>query len=170
MSRLAEIGSLCRNGRPNRTKTMILKIISREETRAERERSLNDAMGEIRRDYFDDVRDAADSIKDELIGRLKDGEAEAGDSLRNWLMERIDQTIDGSGRVIYTFEAQKGLLCTDNGGAYFDEFGEEGAMDADGINWSRLMYAAYRMDVIEQLESIGVDVNDPDATEYDGKD
>lgn len=115
----------------------------------------------LRRDYNNDVRDLAESIKGELDERIADGEE--GEALREWLIEHIDETIDGCARVIYTGKAQEALLFSSNDGAYADEFGPEGMVEGDCIMWSRLAYAAVRADVLEQLESDGVDVNNPGA-------
>lgn len=121
--------------------------------------SVDRALGIIRGDYNDDVHDAAVSIQDELLGRLK--EQECGEDLREWLTEHIDETIDGCARVIYTRSAQLGVIFSDHDGAYFEEFGSEGAVEDDSINWSKLCYAAMRADVIDELERMDVDVNDP---------
>lgn len=117
------------------------------------------ALGTIRRDYHGDVHDAAVSIQEELLGRLK--QQECGEPLREWLAEHIDETIDGCARVIYTRQAQLGVLCSDNDGAYFEEFGDEGAVADGAIDWSKLCYAAMHQDVIEELERIEVDANNP---------
>jgi hypothetical protein len=123
------------------------------------DQKLDSALSVIRRDYWQDTRDTAESIQSELEGRIKD--QEYGESLREWLIEHIDETVDGSARVIYTQSAMLGVFASDNDGAYFDEFGDEGIVEDGSINWSRLCYSAFRADVIHQLEAIGVDVNSP---------
>lgn len=123
------------------------------------EQAVDRAIGIIRHDYYQDTVDLATSIRDELNGRLK--EQEYGESLREWLMEHIDETIDGTQRVIYTMQAKLGVISSDNDGAYFEEFGEEGAVEDGGINWSRLCYSAMRADVLKELERLDVDVNSP---------
>ncbi len=120
---------------------------------------LEDALRVVRADYYSDVRDTADNIKAELHSRLAD--QECGETLREWLLEHIHETIDGSSRVIYTQSAMLGVFASSNDGAYFDDFGSEGAVEDGAINWSRLCFSAFERDVIEQLESIGVDVNNP---------
>jgi hypothetical protein len=126
--------------------------------RAAGEEAVKEAERVMRSDYYQDVRDAAESIKDELEGQIKDGEE--GESLREWLIEHIDETIDGHSRVIYTASAIECLRFSDNDGAYIDDFGTDGVVSDGGINWSTLAYSAFRQDVIEQLDSMGVDVND----------
>jgi len=123
------------------------------------EQRLDAALCVVRQDYYQDVRDTAESIKAELLDRIK--EQECGDSLREWLQEHIHETIDGSSRVIYTQSAMLGMFASDNDGAYFDQFGDEGAVEDGSVNWSRLCFSAFETDVIEQLGSIGVDVNEP---------
>jgi hypothetical protein len=112
-----------------------------------------------RASYWQDVRDTAESIKSELLDRVKDGEY--GDSLREWLLEHIHETIDGSARVIYTRQAQEALLYSDNDGAYIEEFGSDGVVEDGAIIWSRLAFGAFDADVKQQLESIGVDLTAP---------
>jgi hypothetical protein len=113
----------------------------------------------VRQDYYQDVRDTAESIKAELEGQLKD--KECGETLREWLLEHIHETIDGSSRVIYTQSAMLGLFASDNDGAYFDQFGEDGAVTDGCINWSALCFSAFEADVQKHLDAIGVDVNSP---------
>jgi hypothetical protein len=109
--------------------------------------------------YWQDVGEMAESIKSELDDQIKDGTR--GETLREWLIEHIDESIDGCGRVIYTYKAQQCLLFSRNDSAYGDEFGPEGMVEDGCICWSRLAYAAFRADVLEQLENDGVDVNQP---------
>ena len=112
-----------------------------------------------RHSYWQDVRDAAEYIKSELLDRVKDGEY--GDTLREWLQEHIHETIDGSARVIYTKQAQEALLYSDNDGAYIEEFGGDGVVEDGCINWSRLAFGAFDADVKEHLGAIDVDLNAP---------
>ena len=80
------------------------------------EEDVNAAVSIIQRDYYQDVRDLGDSLKDEIkSGDIADAEQ---------LEERINQDVDGSARVIYTFQAKLGMLATDNDEAY-EEFGFE---------------------------------------------
>lgn len=131
--------------------------------RKEAEDAVKQAEAVLRAEYWAEVRSTVDEIKGELRDRIKDGEA--GEPLREWLIEHVDQYIDGHEYVIYTWHAQKVLLFSENSGAYVDEFGDEGLADEGGINWSRLAYAAFRADVIETLTDTGVDYNDPDSDE-----
>lgn len=110
----------------------------------------------LSRDYELDVSDVAKSLKAEIdAGEIKDAEA---------LDNRLRQDIDSTQRVIYTRKAQLGLIASNNSGAYF-AFGAEGALEGGDIAWSRLMYAAMERDVVEELERLGVDVNDPQPTD-----
>lgn len=120
---------------------------------------LDGALYVIRQDYNQDVRDTAESINAELEDHLKD--QECGEGLREWLLEHIHETVDGSGRVIYTQSAMLGVFASDNKGAYFEDFDGEGVISDGDINWSALCYSAFERDVIEQMEAIGVDVNSP---------
>ena len=109
--------------------------------------------------YTADVEYMAQSVKQELLDRVKEGES--GEDLREWLIEHLDESIDGSARVIYTWKAKMCMVYSSNESAYFDEMGGEGACGKDGINWSALAYFAFRADVIEELERLGVDFNAP---------
>lgn len=130
-------------------------------TREEAERAVDEAETVLRAEYWQDVRALADSIGADLRERLSEGED--GENLREWLIEYIEQSIDGHHNVIYTRAAQKVILYSDHSGAYADEFGEEGIVENGDISWSRLAYAAMRADVIEQLDANGIDVNEPDS-------
>lgn len=109
--------------------------------------------------YWKDVRDMAESIESELEDQIKEGTR--GETLREWLSDHIHESIDGCARVIYTHQAQQCLLFSSNDGAYEEEFGPDGMVEDGCIMWSRLAYAAFRADVYEQLETNGVDVNNP---------
>ena len=112
--------------------------------------------------YRQDVRETAESIISELSDQYKNGVS--GEPLREWLLEHIHETIDGSQRVIYTYLAQECLMESSNDNAYFEDFGTDGgAVTKDGINWSLLAYCAFEHDVIEGLERLGCDVNNPGA-------
>jgi hypothetical protein len=122
-------------------------------TAEEARRAVEDAQRVLRKDYYDDVRGAAD----DLVRRLKDGEFADRDDFDQALHEQVD----GHARVIYTGQAIECLLYSDNDGAYVEEFGSECIVEDGCIMWSRLAFAAFRADVVEHLDAIGVDVNDP---------
>jgi hypothetical protein len=75
-----------------------------------------EALAVLRRDYWDDVR----GVVEELQRAVKDGAIANEEELWAYL----DETTDYHQRVIYTFQARWGLLCTDNCDAYQDEMGE----------------------------------------------
>jgi len=141
---------------------MLTKPFS-ELTREEAEKIVKDAEHVLRAEYWADVRGLAHSIMDELRDQIKDGNS--GEPLREWLIEHINETIDGNERVIYTWQAQKTLLFTENQDAYVDQFGKEGIANDGAINWSGLAYCALEADVMEQLDAEGIDINDPDNDE-----
>lgn len=80
---------------------------------------VNAAVAIIQRDYYQDVA----SIGEELIRLVKDGQISNDEQLE----ERLQQEVDGSARVIYTFQSKLGLLVCKNDEAYEDEFGEKPA-------------------------------------------
>jgi len=100
------------------------------------EEDVNAAVSIIQRDYYQDVRDLGDSLKDEIkSGDIADAEQ---------LEERINQDVDGSARVIYTFQAKLGMLVTDNDEAY-EEF------DFENPTVEQKMYCAMVADVRDYL-------------------
>lgn len=101
------------------------------------------AIDIINQDYWDDVR----GITADLVKRIKDGEI----TDREGLDEALNQDVDGSQRVIYTFQAKLGLLATNNADAYEEDFGEKPEDE------SKAMYAAMMRDVQAQLEAEDVD-------------
>lgn len=115
---------------------------------------LIDAADTIKRaEYYSSVRSLAEDIADDLKrGDISD---------REQLLERVQETADGSSWVIYTASAMEVLRYSDNDGAYVDNFGTEGVVRDGSINWSALAYAALEQDINEHLEAIGVDVNMP---------
>jgi len=79
--------------------------------------SVDAALSVLNRDYFDDVRGIAEDCK----RAVKDGEVSNDEELSDYL----HQTVDGHERVIYTYQARIGLVCTDSVDAYEDETGEK---------------------------------------------
>jgi len=114
--------------------------------------SVDKAHQVLRQDYFDDVRGLADDV---LAWWDRDQDAD-----RDGLVEYLDESVDGAGRVIYTGQAIECLRYSEHDDAYLDEMGELPSAK-DGMPWSQLAYFAFRADVIEHLESLGLDVNDP---------
>lgn len=109
------------------------------------------AYGIIQRAYYDDVKGLASSIKEYYDrGEISD---------REHLIERIDETVDGCARVIYTRSAQEALFISRNDNAGIEALGADGFDWKDGIPWSGLAYFAVHADVIEALEEMGLDVN-----------
>lgn len=121
--------------------------------------TVEDARRVLRADYWSDVRGVADDLK----ARLAAGEF----ADRDEFTQALDETVDGHERVIYTCQAQECLLYSDNDGAYLDEFGADGAVEDGCLMWSRLAFAAFRADVVEHLDALGIDVNDPVPEEDD---
>ena len=97
----------------------------------------------INRDYWDDVR----GVTNDLIGRIKDGEIKD----REGLDQALDEAVDGTQRVMYTFQAKLGLLATENEDAWENDFGEKPEDE------SKAMFAAMRQDVQAQLDAEDVD-------------
>ncbi len=116
----------------------------------------------LAQDYFNDVR----GVAKDLARQMRDGDV--GD-----FNDALSEAVDGTQRVIYTFQAKLAVILSPNGDAYFDEFGTEGAVSRDGINWSALAHFAMQQDVVKELDVRGVDVNDErswpdiDLSEFD---
>lgn len=98
----------------------------------------------LREDYYSDVR----SMAEDVLAQVLDEETDE-DSAREALDERIHETVDGSQWIIYTARAMDVLRVSDSDGAYFEDFGDEGAVSRDGIEWSKLAFCAMRSDVSE---------------------
>jgi len=115
--------------------------------------SVDRAMDIIRQSYYNEVREWAEDYDK----RIAKGEW----SDREEFIEALEQDVDSAARVIYTFQARVGLLCSRNEDAYFEEFGDsEGVCTKDGIEYSKLMYFAFRADILEHMES---DIDDDDT-------
>lgn len=107
------------------------------------------------RDYWNDVRDAADALK----RMIEEGEVTDRDDF----YDRLHEYVDGHERVIYTSQAQECLLFSRHDG----DAVEEGLVDAscfkDGVPWSAMAFEAFKQDVLDQLGSMeGIDLNEDD--------
>lgn len=107
----------------------------------------------LEQDYENDVRSAARAVAD----RLKHGDHHDEAS------EVINEVIDGTARVTYTWQAKLGVILSTHGDYYLEEFGTEGAIENGRINWERLCFVAMEQDVIEQLDRWGINLGDPDS-------
>jgi hypothetical protein len=96
------------------------------------------AVDIIRKDYWQDVRWIGDDLKEQV----KRGEITNTEEFE----ERLLQEVDGSARVIYTFQNKLGLLASNNPDAYVEEFGEAPVVDNE-INWAAMMNMALLADV-----------------------
>lgn len=114
---------------------------------------------QMRDEYRADVRDMAAQV-------IEWWKSEP-DADRDALIEYIDESIDGCGRVIYTASAQECLLVSENDNAGIEELGAGGFDWSGGIPWSQLAYFAFRADVIDRLSSEGLDVNNPEHEQPD---
>lgn len=98
-----------------------LSPVARETRAGQRSRITEDdvkaAVDILYRDYYQDVH----GIGDEIKSAIESGEISTDDQLQ----DRINQEVDGSQRVIYTFQARCGLLVSENDEAYEDQFGDK---------------------------------------------
>jgi len=109
------------------------------------EKEVEAAFDVLRADYYSDVLRLAETVLEELDER---DDADPVDVLH--------EVLDGTARVIYTFQAKVGLLCSDNEDAMEEETGETGDV-------SQRMFYALMQDVQERLDAEGFDLNDPDS-------
>ena len=120
------------------TRSSAPKKISEEDVKA--------AVDVIVSEYWQDVREcAADFVEQFQKGEFKDEED---------YREQLEQYVDGSSRVIYTYWARLGLLATHSEGAYEEQTGEEPTGDSARI--SKQMYYAYLADI---QNAIGSDID-----------
>lgn len=115
---------------------------------------LDEAQRICRRDYYADVNSTAESIRDDVLS----GDIEDADELE----QRIHETIDGASRVIYTHEAIQCVLHSDHNNAAFEDELLPAESYTDGIPWSSIAYYAFKADVEEKLEELGVDASKRD--------
>jgi len=114
------------------------------------EKDCDAAVVILTQDYRQDVL----GVAKDLARQMKEGEVDD-------FSDALHQAVDGTQRVMYTFQAKLACIMSDNADAYFDDFGEEGACSKDGINWERIAFVAMERDVTEELDARGVDVNNP---------
>jgi len=118
------------------------------------ERQVQDAVAVITRDYYNDVAD----LGDQLIDDIKNGEIPGP----NDFSDALHEMVDGTQRVIYTWQARLGLIASENHDAYF----EEGIGDLDcseSVPHEVLMFYALQQDIVEYMEREGCDPNDRDS-------
>src|SRR5689334_17926019 len=120
--------------------------------------TVDEATSAITKDYYEDVKD----VGDDVIRAIKDGEITDSEGADDYLHD----SIDGTQRVIYTWQARLGLLASENSDAYFEE-GMGELVCKDGIPYEQLMYYAMKADVHEYLDREGVDLNDDDTYEQE---
>jgi hypothetical protein len=118
------------------------------------EREVNDAIRTLEADYAHDVFSMAKNFAE----RMKSGD------ITDDFSDALHEVVDGCQRVIYTQQAQAGLMCSKNSDAYLEQGFEADSLIKDGaINWPLMMYCALEADIIEELDRYGVNVNDPDS-------
>ena len=88
-----------------------------------------------------------EGIVEDLKRAIADKEITSEEEAHDWLHE----TIDGHHDVIYTSCAMEVVRQSRNDGAYFEQFGDEGAVKDGAINWSALAYCALEADVQEAI-------------------
>lgn len=103
------------------------------------EEDVQAAFDILNKDYWNDVRGVAKDIEE----HVKSGEITDQDKLE----ELLNQFVEGTQRVIYTFQSKVGMLCTNNPDAY-EAFGVD---MSNGIDWSKMMFCAMLEDVRAQL-------------------
>ncbi len=105
--------------------------------------------------YSDDIAEVVSAFK----LAVETGDITDTESADEWLW----QTVDGHGRVIYTAKAKECLYESANDGAYFEDFGSEGATKDGFLNWSALAFCAFQRDVLEALSADGIELHDEDT-------
>jgi hypothetical protein len=115
------------------------------------------AINLLRAAYYGEIRDLAREVR----GLVNEGELKDSEDVDTW----IHETLDGHQFVIYTAQAQEVLFISSN-----DGYGaEEGLVNfSNGIPWEQLAYWAMRQDLLEQLDALEVDVNNPEKNEHFG--
>ena len=103
----------------------------------------------LRADYYRDVRSVASSVKD----AIESGEIKDWDGLGNYLWE----SVDGTARVIYTNQAMECVLLSNNSDAMIEEFGPEGIVSDESVNYSAMAFHVMRRDVMDRLRAEGID-------------
>lgn len=111
-------------------------------------------------DYKQVVREVAENLIDEMREEFKGGVT--GERLREELMERIHQNIDGNSWIIYTHYAMK-ILALKGTDAYTDSFGTDGLVKDGDINYGAIAFAAMEQDVMEDFGRLDFDPNEPTA-------
>ncbi|MGH7176488.1 MAG: hypothetical protein ACREJC_03820 [Tepidisphaeraceae bacterium] len=115
-------------------------------------------------EYRQELRSLANEAREEA----RSGDHGTGEQAREWLMEWVDETIDGHQFVINTAQAQALLAISSNDGAYVENYGTDGVVRDGCLNWGALAYAAMEADLMEEMDCLdGFDVNDPNPERDD---
>lgn len=110
--------------------------------------------GAILRGYREDVRGLAAEFAERIRG---------GDLSREGFYDALWEEVDGHSRVIWTQNAKEAVLVSGNGGAAVEEGLVGPESFRNGIPWSQLAFEAFRMDVLEELGRMGINVNSDDS-------
>ena len=138
---------MAKSKKPKQPKRMLSVDFSADPT----EEDVRDAVAVIQRDYYADVK----NLGDELIERIKDGEIPDHESFG----DALHDTVDGTQRIISTWQARLGLLASSNDDAYFEELGE--TLECDGsVPYEKLLFFAMERDVVEYMTREGFDPDD----------
>jgi len=96
------------------------------------------------KEYWDEIRSLADAFRQ----AMKDGEITDDETAEEWL----HQTIDSHQFVIYTYKAKCVGLHTNNPDAMLDEFGAEGLVRNESVNYEGMAYCSMMADLRMLIE------------------
>ena len=105
--------------------------------------TVEQAMSILRREYWEHVHSLADDLRD----AVKDGEVSNADEA----LEYVEQSVDGSRWVIYTYLNMRVLMFSDHENAAADELGPDGLVTDGNVHWAGMAYMALRADVLDAL-------------------
>lgn len=111
------------------------------------------AIAILRREYYTKIKVLAEYIKHEI----NCGEIDNAEFLDSCIFEKLE----GHYNVIYTHAAKIVCFVSDNADVGMEEELIDPVTFKTGIPWSILAFWAMRTDLVEQLEAINVDLNDP---------
>lgn len=115
-----------------------------DDAHADELQSVADGLGRAR--YFAYVRSIAEELDTEARSKLRAGED--ADDVHETIGGRLHEACDGSGWIIYTGDAIRALLYSDNDDAHEDELGEPGA------SWNVLAFYALQADIQDRMTDV----------------
>lgn len=120
-------------------------------------------------DYSEtDYRKSVEMLAKECFDEAVEAAGPDKDRIRDNAMDRVHESVDSSGWIIYTARARAVLLYSRNNNSVFDEGdGLHGVKDMSDV-YTQAAFWAMRADVVSELEDLIDNYEEPEEEEEEG--